>query len=377
MAQSRTPPLVFACLLLACLGFLFAFGHAAQSEDFRSFYVSGESWWAGADPYPRDPSLRPNLNSPPMVVWVYAPMSLLPRKVVAPLWLIAGAVSVIAALRVIERTLALSRVQTQHLAAVLLVGWPAFIVWFEGQNTAVLMYPMTKAWAAYRSDQAKGASAWLAPAIVVKPFLVVMLPFLRFATAWRTALWGLTICGVTLAVTGLPLWFAWWETSEVVAWLPWATNASLWAVLARSLGHGPSDPVTIAQLGLWRLLIVPVASLLAWIIWQVRDDRDSAWVGSGLLAILLSPIGWVFCVGWFAGALAAIPVSRPLATFVIVGLSAPVYLLSPWSQLPSWWYAVLGSLNAWALLAYLVTIGGHKSGDRSRLLRTSSPSSSG
>ena len=231
-------------------------------------------------------------------------------------------------------------------------AYPVWLSFFQGQIVFLLLYPMTRAWRAYRAGDRPAAGLWLAPVIAVKPqiaLLALMLP----VSVWIVAGVGsgaLTLAGV--AVTGVAPWVAWLRIGGAITWLSWPDNAALWGIAARletrsvfggSMGTLP--PGAIVAVGL-AVLGFAVAA-------YTERDVDRRFTLAALASQLATPLGWVYYVVAFVGPLMAVWRSTWRAVWL---LWVPLPVLLPLMMARPTFAAVVGSLYSVCLVAMFVAI---------------------
>ena len=292
-------------------------------NDFRVFYYSTQAWLAGQDMY--GPTLATsvpvggglyhdlwNMN-PPHFHLVLVPFALLPLPAAKFAWVVINLACLVASLIGITRTLN--------------VRWtPAGILWTiffsaafsatgalvaTGQLTWMLMVPVTFAWIAARTGHWKRAAVLLGIAASVKAFFGVFLIYFLVIRRWREAaimlIAGAAVGLAGLAVFGVMPYTRWVETLQTVDW-PWAPmNASVAAFLARALSENPfftplfNAPGLIRPLGLVLVALLSVLTFLRVRSVGVAADIDRAFAALLMLALLVSPLGWIYYFWLAAG----------------------------------------------------------------------------
>lgn len=278
-----------------------------QNHDLVVFYQSGQAALAGSSYYVADSDNWPNLNPPLVVVAIFAPLAVLPIHWAALVWTLAGLIALGVSLRVVARELRLSRSESLVAACVLLALPGALLAWREGQVTWFLLYPVTRAWAAYRHERLLTCGAWLVPVIAAKPFLGVAALALGAPVAIAAGFGSLALYALSIPVTGWQAWMDWSALSGQVYWLAEPLNASLPGALARLLIAAPSDPVRLSDLppafvGVWICAGLAVIGTC-----YATVDRNARYLVALLGAILVAPLGWGYylplgvgaAVGWY------------------------------------------------------------------------------
>jgi glycosyl transferase family 87 len=331
--NDQTPLVVLLAVAAWATGFaLYAFWRVGMDRsDFFLFYASGHAWWAGGTVYPLDQN--PNLNPPTAVVALFAPLARLPYLAAQILWTLAGAVALFCSLRITARTLRLTTEQVLWVLAILSVTHAAFLVWMQGQLTWLLMYPVTRAWLALRSDAPVRAGLWLAPAIAIKPILA-LLPLVLPWRVWLTA--GLVSAAMTLAIilwTGWSPWQEWLHVGNSVAWLEWPPNASLWGLAAR-LQSGELKRLSLGGLNRWSVAAVLAAGALLWIFSVRQPNTDRRFTFAIFWTVLMSPLGWIY---YLPLGLAPMVASWPRNSFIwlaVACLVVPFHMIQAWFASP-------------------------------------------
>jgi hypothetical protein len=300
------------------------------------------------------------MNPPTATLVLFAPFAWLPSFRAAEIaWIAAGAVTILLSLRVVQRELGRSTPDMLPVAAMLLSGFPALSIWIEGQVIWFLMYPMTRAWAAYRNRACVQAGLWLGAVIAIKPVFAIAAPMLGLFTFISAGLLALGITVLTIAVTGIAPWFAWFTLGQQNTFIPWMTNASIWGAFSRALGAGPYTPFPLAAFGAWRAVVIVVClCCVGWTFAARPADADRRFLAANVVAILVSPLGWVFYGVMLVGAATALWSASPLMRLGIAAAMVPISFLYPWGSSPAWWYASAGSLTCWSLFACLVAANG-------------------
>ena len=221
-----------------------AVGRIAQTapNDFTVFLESARWLRQGADMY--QPPLRPgpgyNLN-PPAAVLLFVPFSFLQtgsrctcgrrsrsRPTCSPYW--------------IAREVAPKRMVS--IAGAIFLFQPLIMSLLLGQIGGVMMLLVTAAWIADRRDRPLLAGVLLGIAIGAKPFLLV---FAAYAVWRRSVALGAGLAAGVAAMVALGLMAAgvagfqsWLGAIERITWGAHVANASLFALLTRTLSTTPA-----------------------------------------------------------------------------------------------------------------------------------------
>jgi hypothetical protein len=311
--------MVVAASILTAIAFLRG-RPGSSTTDFISFYQSGSQFLAGTDPYVPFIAFRgPNLN-PPWIVALMSQLCRLPLPGAVVIWWVFSFVCFFAAVHLIARAVAPSH--DVAIASVLLVTQAAYSNIRLGQVAWPVMLLLTAAWYADRLRRPAACGALLGLAISWKPFLVVFVPYVVWRREWRM----LVAMGVAIAATvvagllavGVGGYRSWLTILRLVGWQGHVLNGSIAGFFSRALKL-PVAVVSTADLAatarLWLNVLWIAAGLVAIALTaatiRASRNRDVAWASLPLLAILLSPLGWVHYVPLGAGAIVAVLLSAP------------------------------------------------------------------
>jgi Glycosyltransferase family 87 len=338
------------------------------TTDFRTFYQSGRQFLAGIDPYvPFDPDRGPNLN-PPWVVASMAQLCRVPLAVAVAVWWLFSFACLFAAIVLIARAVApggpytVNKDQIAERGARLArrddreyreylreeqrgqPGCPAREVVFDqrvrvtrqvvaiaslvlatqaayanlrlGQVAWPLMLLVTGAWLADRSRRQVLCGVLLGAAASWKPFLLIFVPYLIWRRQWRSlgalaAVVAATVVVGVLAV-GTSGYASWFGMLGLVGWEGHLLNASVRGLITRALTSStmleePTTPILIAPgwvSPVWLAVSAALAAVLAARMWS-KPAVDTAWAGLLLVAVLISPLGWLHYVPLGIGPLVA------------------------------------------------------------------------
>jgi hypothetical protein len=326
---------------------LFAFWRVGTARsDFSVFIESGRAWLSGNNPYQLGGN--PNLNPPTAIVCLLGPLARLPFAVAQIIWTVGGAVALLFSTRLLANEIGLTRIRALWALAILNITHAAFLIWMQGQMTWLLLYPVTRAWLAFRRGNPVSTGLWLAPAIALKPILALValaLPWRVWATAGLTSA---LIAASTIPWTGWELWESWLRVGSDVAWLEWPPNASLWGLAAR-LQSGMVMGSSLADLNRLTISAVIAAAGVA-LVQAVREpNADRRFTFAVLWMVLMSPLGWIYYLPMGLAPMAATwPRSR-------AGWVAIVLLSIPFPAIQAWLYSpgtirTLGSVYGSAVL---------------------------
>jgi hypothetical protein len=239
----------------------------------------------------------------------------------------------------------------------------ALTAWEDGQPTWILLYPMTRAWIAFRHDRHAAAGLWIGTVVAVKPFFALSVLLSGLVTAALAGATAGLLSVASIAVTGWQPWVDWLALSGIVTWLSFPGNASIAGFLAR-LVSDPFQPLTLRDL--------PTIATAGWIGSSVlmlaataaipRTRSDERWLSAFIGAILISPLGWTYYIPLLMGPAIAWWWCHwrpsPLSAVVFLLNWTPFTLFLPLALRDSGWLHVVGSiytaglLGAWALITY-------------------------
>lgn len=289
------------------------------TPDFRAFYESGRQYLAGTDPYiPFDPDRGANLN-PPWIVAMMSQLCLVPLPIAVVVWWLFSFACLFAAINLIARTVAPGQMVT--IASVALATQSAYSNIRLGQVVWPVMLLLTAAWRADRWRRPVLSGALLGLAVSWKPFLIVFLPYLVWRRAWTmlaalSAVIAATVAASLLVVGGSGH-HSWLTVLRLVKWEGHVLNGSIAGFLARALK--PEALVTMSDWAnastIWLNLLWVAIGLIALAITartiRAATNPDVAWASLTLLAILLSPLGWVHYALLGTGPIIAVLINAP------------------------------------------------------------------
>jgi alpha-1,2-mannosyltransferase len=369
-----------AVIVIAFIAIYYRF-QGDHLNDFRVFYYSTQAWLQGQDMYgPTAATSVPvgdgrfhdlwNMN-PPHFHLLVLPFAALPLKIAMGAWVAANLGLLAWSLASITRTLNVRWTPAGTLWTILaaLAFSATCGLVATGQVTWIIMVPVTFAWIAARGGLWPRAAVLLGAAASIKPFLGVFLLYFALRRLWREA--GLMLaagvaCGlIGLVVFGWDAQWRWIETLRSVDW-PWAPmNSSLAGFLTRVLSDNPFVlPVTnaatlIGPLAFAGSVILAVPTYRA----LVRDDGpghvDRAFAALLILALLVSPLGWIYYLWLPAGPLLAMfwftparvgSAARGLLLLAVPGLLWPLYPFV-WFREAPWAALTIAGIYFWTALA--------------------------
>jgi hypothetical protein len=369
------------CLLASYNAFLFVWmKDKLQFNDFGRFYYSSVAYLQHRSMYERSPATLIKLAADYQAqLWNMNPphfgLMILPLAHLSPLgayavWLAIAASSCAAAVWLITKECNV-RANTNVIlwAALAILGWAPFSAQIiTGQLGWVMMWPLTAAWVAMRRDKWIKSAVFWGACISVKPFLVTLLPYFLVRRQWRAAAVATgTVAGmflVSFGIVGINEHRAWLTAvSESQSWAWLTMNASTYALFARAFGGGPQlHPVAAAPQLVKPLWMVTSGALAAAAVWAVtirpRDvDRDVLLLI--LLALLVSPLGWIYYLWWIVGpAVAFYCARRRLSTSARVAIACLFwpFVATVVGQPHPWATVTIASIYAWALLLLFASV---------------------
>ena len=267
--------------------------------DFTLFVHEGRQWNQGQPLYA---TVTINTNSPAMTVTLFSVLARMPYPIAQGLWVTLSVIALWSSWRLIARELGWSVDRTATAVGLGLLMHGSYQAFSVGQLTIpLLLYPVSRAWVAYRRQRFFEAGCWLGPAIVMKPPLALAALLLRWPT-WTVA--GTLSLGLSLAslpITGLAPWRLWLNAGGRITWLDYLSNLSFWGVAAKwTGGHMLTDlsPIVVG------VVLFAGAVLGAHVLVQKHPDRRV--LGALLWSVLLSPLGWVHYLVLLIGPVAAL-----------------------------------------------------------------------
>jgi alpha-1,2-mannosyltransferase len=341
-------------------------GWRDQFFDFSIFLASASAMRSGLDPYAtiRVWGYGPNTN-PPLIVWVLRPLTYLPFGVAIGLWTVLSALAMLWTVRLIHRV-------TGHgpvLLGVVLMTQAAVLTPRLGQIAWLLMPLATLAWLADREGRSAIAGAWLGPLAYMKPFYGLYLMYFAWRRDWRACA-GMCASGVACAVAGLlttniETHRSWLATLSGLRRQGHSLNGSARGVAARVFNPDIVQPYPIytvlanspvaEQVTFWLLVLA-----IAFVVWRALQtaDRDQAWAILGIVAVLCSPLGWIYYLPISLGPIATVIVREQRWRLAGVG----VLLLSvPFSVLAMGHFGMIGTLTVgsvfwWGTVAWFAAV---------------------
>lgn len=353
---------------------------ALHMNDFGKFYYSTRAFLAHGDMYAPSPATEipvtetetrqfANMN-PPHFHLLLLPVATMPPLAALIVWTVVSAAALGWSLHVIARELGLRRTWTGlvwTLFAVIVVGATGIIV-VTGQVTFLLMLPLTLAWARARKGRWSSAGIWLGLLAGVKPFLGLFGVYLLLKGRYRAALFMIgsasAFVAVGVLVFGVANYQNWLRALSGVNWTWAVMNASIEGLLSRSFANPFTTsfiyaPEVVKPLTWGISLAVLMVSGI--VLLRDKSDRriDRAFALLLIVALLVSPLGWIYYIWLAAAPLWALYVSRTagrsrarnvLLVIAAIGILSPLFVTFPWRS-HRWWSITIGSVYTWTMLA--------------------------
>ncbi|HEY8952777.1 MAG TPA: glycosyltransferase family 87 protein [Candidatus Dormibacteraeota bacterium] len=297
-SQSARPPLWLAAAAVAAgwgaaydVGrWIAAFVTFPAHEDVRIYYVAAEAGlrygWSTIYDIPTLRSLstgfaggETNIDSsatyisPPLLAWLFAPLTALPEPVAYALWAALSLGALVWMWYIAAPYAGLAKVT---LLLVALALWPVLDAFYRGQPVVVLLALVAASWWLTAHDRPLAAGIALAVATALKPQVVYLVPLaLLVGGRYRVVLGWIAACAVlaiafvvSLGQSGLQ---SWWQTFQLVE----SNREHAYFTLAYLFGFGLLAYSLLATLG---------AAALA-VAWTRRNDVDVVFA-AGLLGSL-------------------------------------------------------------------------------------------
>ena len=303
-------------------------------QDFSIFYTSARALRLGINPY--DSRNLPNLNGP-FLLLALTPLTYVPERLAATIWLMANGVGLWISARAISRCV--GRLHWIWIALGVFSTQGAAMAVRQGQLTFVIAPIFTFAWLADRDGHEQRAAALLGVACALKPFFALTALYLLWRRGFRAAR---TFAVTLVACLGVGLFagfevnLAWIATLRSVNWQAHEANVSLVGFASRLFETPPPTgfqlahtPLASSPLAKWLLIVVGCAGLIVATARRVhrKDDvnPDREWASASLLAMLVSPLAEVYYLPVAVGPiLLTLLESRPaFMTWLIASLCVP------------------------------------------------------
>jgi hypothetical protein len=351
-------------------------------NDFRVFYYSTQAWLDGQDMYGPTPATSVpvgdgryhdlwNMN-PPHFHLLVLPFAALPLGRAMAAWVAVNVGLLVWSVGAIARALGVRWTAAGALwtifAALIFSATCGLVA--TGQVTWLLMAPVTFAWIAAREGHWPRAAILLGAAASIKPFLGVFLIYFALRRRWPLVLMMLgagAAAGLAgVAVFGVDAQWRWIDALRSVDW-PWAPmNSSLAGFLTRILSDNPFVPHLIDAPHLIGPLSLAGSVTLAFVTYRrlMRDradsarDVDRAFAALLILALLVSPLGWIYYLWLPAGPLLALfwftstPLRVEARACLLVAAPGLVWPLYPflWIRESPWAAVSVAAIYFWTAL---------------------------
>ncbi len=321
-----------------------AWVRAGGDIDFTVFYQSALAWRTGLDLYETTRAL-PNLN-PPQFIIALAPLAWFDVQTAISGWLALNLVMAIGAAVIIWRELGLPRSPLALMAGVAAAGLSTSVqfAFEEGQPVGVFALLCTAAWKAERRAEWRRAGILLGILVSVKPFFGCLLLVGLLRRRWTTLFWSMASAAACIAaavvLAGTHAFSRWIEIGRQVSWYNHPLNASLAGLLARG-DVGWQIWLSLALL----MLLATIAAV------RKADDLDGGWLVSGIVSLLVSPLGWVYYLPLLAGPLTAVARRRPKVLVPWLAFMWPMPLVIGHAPFTPWTAVTVYSFHSWGLIA--------------------------
>lgn len=387
------------CALFVFLNALLVWGmiEVMEMNDFGKFWYSAVAFLNNQDMYGKSPATLIQVNhlysqqfwnlNPPHFHIFLLPLALLPPLLSLTLWGMASLVALVVTLDRIGNEIVMEysawRNRIAFLGLLAFSGTGATMI--TGQLSLIIFLPVTLAWLSIRSGRWDRGAVILGLTASIKPFLLIFLPYFLLKKRFKAALLA-TWCSaipfaIGLLIFGTNNYRSWLDHLRSVDWAWASMNASIFGMLTRVLSENPTFAV---------LADIPILAILIWSSFAViaggitllfiHHDRsplhvDRAFFLLLLLAILCSPLGWIYYLFLPLGPATSIMSSwwtkegrahsssisslvRLRNTLFWIGL--PGYFipipLTLWFQPNSWLTLSLGSSYCWSTVLFWIAL---------------------
>jgi alpha-1,2-mannosyltransferase len=328
---------------IAAVLYAYKFRQPFTTSDFTIFYQSTAG--PRQDMYK---GFRVNLN-PPHFQLLIEPLTRLPMPVAAEVWRGLSFASLCGCLLWLARA-SRERWSAADVGAVL--AWaPLYHVVTLNQLTWILWPLLIAAWWYWRQGRWTAGAVAFGIAFSFKSFLGVFLIWLALRRQWRALAVSLLSAAAALAVGiaayGLDVFLAWTRAMSGVAWSAAWTNASLRAILLRTMSSNSAGAVPLVDAP---ALVTPLFLLLAvtvvLVTCGITRDRsvDDSWPALAASALLASPLGWVYYAWWI------LPGTKPSRLLVRSPLLWIPMIFINYGQPSAWATVTFSSMYVWGLV---------------------------
>jgi alpha-1,2-mannosyltransferase len=294
------------CLLLAVAAFVVSSMrtagsvlHGSWSGDFPNYYFPGRHVLDGSSPYRRlDLDVRAGLGvsymekypaDTPATLILLSPLALLPFRVAWFAMAVLSIAIVVGVMWSVCRSVGLTRVQSATVATLSLVTYPGRAILYYGHMEALVLLTGYLGWRACVLDREPAAGVWWALAASLKLFPGTWVLGLVAGRRWRAvAAAGVTCVIIALASIASIGWDACWffATRVLAQSTDWAEAVGNLSLLGVGGGLGGRLAGWLAEIG------IGVGLLVAFV--RNPGGADRTWCAGTVLALLLSPLAWVF-----------------------------------------------------------------------------------
>jgi len=194
--------------------------------------------------------------SPPLLAWLFVPLTLVPEPVAYLIWTLGALASLIWTWHVAAPYNGLAKLT---LLLVALALWPVMQVFYYGQPGVVVVAGVALAWWLIRHERPVAAGIALALATTLKPQVVIMVPIallvaghVKPVLGWAAA--GLVLAALSAASLGAEGIASYWEALKLVE----ADTGHAYFTMALVFGLGPVTYVLLAIQGLACLAVARI-----------------------------------------------------------------------------------------------------------------------
>ena len=194
--------------------------------------------------------------SPPLLAWLFVPLTLVPEPAAYLIWTLAALAALIWTWYVAAPYRGLAKLTLLLLALAL---WPVMQVFYYGQPGVVVVAGVALAWWLIRHDRPIAAGIALALATTLKPQVVILVPIallvaghVKPVLGWAAA--GLVLAALSLASLGAEGIASYWQALKLVA----ADTGHAYFTIALVFGLGPVTYVLLAIQGLACLAVARI-----------------------------------------------------------------------------------------------------------------------
>jgi len=194
--------------------------------------------------------------SPPLLAWLFVPLTLVPVPAAYLIWTLAALAALIWTWHVAAPYKGLAKLT---LLLVALALWPVMQVFYYGQPGVVVVAGVALAWWLIRHDRPIAAGIALAFATTLKPQVVILVPIallvaghVKPVLGWAAA--GLVMAALSVASLGVEGIASYWQALKLVE----ADTGHAYFTIALVFGLGPVTYVLLALQGLACLAVARI-----------------------------------------------------------------------------------------------------------------------